>query len=111
MVYICPYCGREYSKKSYFAKHMREKHGVERPFESITKQAEPEPFTVKPPEMPSKQANKVKIPVKGEKRREEVRKSMEEAKYECGNCGYGFDRKYKHCPNCGARFDWSAVEE
>jgi len=110
MVYICPYCGKEYSKKSYFAKHMREKHGVEKPFEHLTKPTEPEPFTVKPPDV--EEVRKVPVMDQNMDRKKKVggERKMEEAKYECGNCGFKFNKKYKFCPNCGARFNWEAVE-
>ena len=92
---------------------MKEKHGVERPFEHLagSTSSTPEPFTVKPPELdkPAK-----KVPVVGEKKKEKKeggKRMEEEAKYECSNCGYKFNKRYKHCPNCGARFDWSQVEE
>ena len=109
MVYICPYCGKEFKKKAYFARHMREKHGVEKPFEHLTKQPEPEPFSVEPPEVHSPQ----KVPVLNKEEKKEVRRErkMAEARYECGNCGYKFNKRYKFCPNCGARFDWSQVTE
>ncbi|AEA48053.1 heterogeneous nuclear ribonucleoprotein A3 [Archaeoglobus veneficus SNP6] len=96
---------------------MKEKHGVERPFEHLTGSAgssQPEPFTVKPPELSQPADKPAKVPVAGEKKKEERRERRmegEEARYECGNCGFKFSKKYKHCPNCGARFDWSAVEE
>ena len=28
----------------------------------------------------------------------------------CGNCGYDVIDSYKHCPNCGAKLDWSGHE-
>jgi len=28
----------------------------------------------------------------------------------CGDCGYDVIDSYKHCPNCGAKLDWSGHE-
>ena len=112
MVYICPVCGKEYKQRASFAKHCKEKHGIERPFEHLAGSAgpspQPEPFSVKPPEVEAPK----KVPtLKKEKKKEGGKRMEEEAKYECANCGYKFNKRYKHCPNCGARFDWSQVEE
>jgi len=106
-MYVCPYCGREYSKRSYFAKHMKEKHGVEKPFAEISSLSSPETETLEIEASPEK---KVRVPPE-RKVEKEKKKEVRKMEYECGNCGYKFDRKIKFCPNCGAKFDWSKVEE
>ena len=40
---------------------------------------------------------------------EQQEEQQEEHDYNCGNCGYGLDRKLLKCPECGKRFNWGAA--
>lgn len=101
--YICPYCGKEYQRRTSFAKHMKDEHGVERPFEFLASPTQPKPFDVEPVEPKT-----VKIPSKSKKK---VGGGSMETNYVCGNCGEPLKKGWRRCPACGEELDWSAVKE